>query len=86
MTMILNLKLLHGEPFTPSCPCPRCETVDLHWLRLPNCQPFYRDAQKSLDRSMYVGGAPLTDRLMLDESEFEVVRQCRSCGYEWDQK
>lgn len=77
--------------FETWCTCPHCGHTNLHYLRQPNPEPPKRVAEPTTYRIYAWGGGPVREVTesgldRWDEREFDVVRTCARCQYEWGQK
>ena len=83
-----------GGPFTAVTDCPRCTHVTIHPMRVPNPDPpqvIRKGTGEVTTIRGFGGGVVLTfidadqhDRW--DERDFEVIRICVECNWEWGQR
>lgn len=83
-----------GGPFTAVTDCPRCTHVTIHPMRVPNPDPpqvIRKGTGEVTTIRGFGGGVVLTfidadqhDRW--DERDFEVIRICVECDWEWGQR
>jgi hypothetical protein len=75
------------DRFTAWAMCPECESVDCHWLRLPEICDTSSPIDRALDQLQHMawfnGGKRMPASM---QSGYEVIRTCRNCENEWGMK
>jgi hypothetical protein len=78
-----------GEPFTATVDCPRCGTIDVHWLDNPKLRPDEPTPLQMMQQSIHsmadIVSYGKTPRLY-DPPGAVVARICTSCAYRWGQQ
>lgn len=69
--------------FTAAAACPRCDTVAVHWLRLPPSAREVASARVRYHRDLVAWSEGGYEPRVLPLAE--VVRECMRCGWEWGQ-
>ena len=78
---------MSGDRFTAWAMCPACESVDCHWLRLPDKINAEGPLAMAFHQIEWMSWGMSGKRMPTSmQQRYEVIRTCKKCENEWGQQ